>query len=98
MPVWNDILHTLLNSEYKQLSPKLEQVQLKRGGTIYQADQRIDHVYFPETAVVAMIDTVEGGGTVEVGIIGTACSRRYLDSCQANIEFQATDVDNAGRG
>jgi CRP-like cAMP-binding protein len=68
--VKNDILHALLNSEYKHLSPKLEQVDLKRGEIIYQADQRIDHVYFPETAVVAMIDTVEDGSTVEVGIIG----------------------------
>jgi CRP-like cAMP-binding protein len=70
LPVRNDILHALLNSEYQHLSPKLEPVHLKRGEIIYQADQRIDHVYFPETAVVAMIDTVEGGGTVEVGIIG----------------------------
>jgi CRP-like cAMP-binding protein len=69
-PVTNGILHALLNSEYKHLRPKLESVDLKRGETIYQADQRIDHVYFPETAVVAMIDTVEDGGTVEVGIIG----------------------------
>jgi len=68
--VRNDILHALLNSEYQHLSPKLEPVHLKRGEIIYQAAQRIDHVYFPETAVVAMIDTVEGGGTVEVGIIG----------------------------
>ena len=69
-PVGNDILRALLNSEYKHLSPKLEQVRLKRGEIIYQADQRIDYVYFPETAVVAMIDTVDDGGTVEVGIIG----------------------------
>jgi len=67
LPVRNDILRALLNSEYKHLSPELEHVHLKRGEIIYQADQRIDHVYFPETAVVAMIDTVEGGGTVEVG-------------------------------
>jgi len=66
----NDILQALLNSEYKHLSPKLEHVRLKRGEIIYQADQRIDHVYFPETAVVAMIDTVEDGSTIEVGIIG----------------------------
>lgn len=69
-PVRNDILSALLNSEYKHLSPKLEQVDLKIGEIIYKADQRIDYVYFPETAVVAMIDTVEDGGTVEVGIIG----------------------------
>ena len=43
---------------------------MKRGEIIYQANQRIDHVYFPETAVVAMIDTVDDGSTVEVGIIG----------------------------
>lgn len=69
-PVRNDLLRALLNSEYKHLSPKLEQVDLKFGEIIYQADQRIEYVYFPERAVVAMIDTVEGGGTIEVGIIG----------------------------
>jgi CRP-like cAMP-binding protein len=70
LPVRNDLLRALLNSEYKHLSPKLQQVDLKLGEIIYQADQRIDYVYFPETAVVAMMDTVEDGGTVEVGIIG----------------------------
>ncbi len=69
-PVGNDLLRALLNSEYKHLSPKLEKVDLTLGETIYKADQRIDHVYFPETAVVAMIDTVDDGSTVEVGIIG----------------------------
>lgn len=69
-PVRNDILRALLNTEYKHLSPMLEQVDLKLGEIIYRADQRIDHVYFPETAAVAMIDTVEDGRTVEVGIIG----------------------------
>jgi CRP-like cAMP-binding protein len=68
--VKNDILQALLNSEYKHLSPKLENVDLKPGEVVYRADQRIEHVYFPETAVVAMIDTVEDGSTVEVGIIG----------------------------
>lgn len=70
LPVRNDILRALLNAEYKQLSPMLEQVDLKLGEMIYRADQRIDHVYFPETAAVAMIDTVEDGRTVEVGLIG----------------------------
>ena len=66
----NDILRALLSSEYQHLRPKLEQVDLRFGDVLYATDQRIHHVYFPETAVVAMIDTVEDGGTVEVGIIG----------------------------
>lgn len=69
-PVRNDILRALLNSEYKHLSPLLERVELKRGEIIYQADQRIECVYFLEEAVVAMVDTVEDGSTVEVGTIG----------------------------
>jgi len=48
----------------------LERVDLKLGEIIYQADQHIDYVYFPEAAVVAMLDTAEDGATVEVGIIG----------------------------
>jgi hypothetical protein len=70
LAIRNDILRALLSSEYRHLRPKLEQVDLKVGDVVYGTDQRIDHVYFPETAVVAMIDTLEGGSTVEVGIIG----------------------------
>lgn len=69
-PVRNDILRALLSSEYQHLRPTLERVELKLGELIYRADQPIEYVYFPETAVVAMIDTVEDGSTVEVGIIG----------------------------
>lgn len=66
----NDILRALLSSEYQHLRPKLEQIDLRFGDVVYGTDQRIEHVYFPETAVVAMIDTLENGSTVEVGIIG----------------------------
>lgn len=70
LAIRNDILRTLLNSEYQQLRPKLEQVDLRFGDVLYGTDQRINYVYFPETAVVAMIDTLEDGSTVEVGVIG----------------------------
>jgi CRP-like cAMP-binding protein len=68
--VRNDLLRALLSAEYKHLRPFLERVTLKAGEVIYHADQRIEYVYFPENTVVAMIDTMEKGSTVEVGIIG----------------------------
>ena len=43
---------------------------LKRGQVIYRADQSIEEVYFPEDAVIAMINSTNDGRTVEVGIIG----------------------------
>lgn len=68
--VGNSILAALLATEYKRLRPKLEHVTLKRGEIVYRADQEIQEVYFPEQAVIAMIDSMQDGRTVEVGIIG----------------------------
>ena len=70
IPVRNGILAALLASEYKRLLPKLEHLALKRGEIVYRADQKIEHVYFPEDAVVAMVDTTDDRRTVEVGVIG----------------------------
>lgn len=69
-PPGNGILAALLAAEYKRLLPSLEHVTLKRGETVYRADQEIEAVYFPEEAVVAMVDTTDDGRTVEVGVIG----------------------------
>jgi len=71
MPVGNSILAALLAVEYRRLLPKLEHVTLKRGEVVYRADQDIDEVYFPEDAVVVMVDTTDDRRTVEVGIIGS---------------------------
>ncbi|MGA7985224.1 MAG: Crp/Fnr family transcriptional regulator [Burkholderiales bacterium] len=70
IPIRNGILAALLATEYKRLLPKLEHVTLGLGETVYRADQRIDAVYFPEDAVVAMVDTTHDRRTVEVGLIG----------------------------
>lgn len=43
---------------------------LERGEIVYRADQDIEAVYFPEEAVVAMVDTTDDRRTVEVGVIG----------------------------
>ncbi len=70
IPIRNGILAALLATEYTRLLPKLEHVTLKRGEIVYRADQEIKEVYFPEEAVVAMVDTTDDRRTVEVGIIG----------------------------
>jgi len=68
--VRNRLLAALLATEYKRLLPRLEHVALKRGQIVYRADQQIEAVYFPEEAVVAMVDMMDDGRTVEVGVIG----------------------------
>ena len=71
IPVRNSILSALLFTQYKHLLPKLEHVELKTGEIVYWADQKIEYVYFPEEAVIAMVDTTGDRRTVEVGIVGS---------------------------
>jgi CRP-like cAMP-binding protein len=66
----NSVLAGLLATDYQEVLPKLEHVILRAGQVLYQADQEIKEVYFPEETVVAMIDTMHDARTVEVGIIG----------------------------
>ncbi len=69
-PLRNGILAHLLGSGYSRLRPRLEHVVLKHGATLYRADQQIEYVFFPEDAVVAMVDSLHDRRTVEVGVIG----------------------------
>lgn len=49
----------------------VKRVTLVRDQYLYQQDDEIDVVYFPESAVVSEFQILEDGRTIEVGIIGS---------------------------
>lgn len=66
----NRLLSSLINHDYKPLVSHLQHVDLKLGDVIYTAGDTIEYVYFPETAVVSLLSTLQNGDTTEVGLIG----------------------------
>ncbi|MGI8467357.1 MAG: Crp/Fnr family transcriptional regulator, partial [Pyrinomonadaceae bacterium] len=42
-----------------------------REQVIYQPDEKIEYVYFPETSVISVVTYLESGNCVETGIIGS---------------------------
>ena len=66
----NQLLASLLQEDHERLLPRLHQVDLLQGDVIYSAGDDIETVYFPETAVVSLLSTLEDGSTTEVGLIG----------------------------
>jgi CRP-like cAMP-binding protein len=66
----NQLLASLLKLDHDRLLPHLHQVELVQGDVIYSAGDNIETVYFPETAVVALLSALEDGATTEVGLIG----------------------------
>lgn len=68
--IGNQLLNALLKAEYERLLPHLEQISLSLGEAIYEVDEPIRYVYFPETSVISILSTMEDGSTVEVGLVG----------------------------
>ncbi|HEV2706622.1 MAG TPA: Crp/Fnr family transcriptional regulator [Pyrinomonadaceae bacterium] len=69
-PTFNRIINALSRSEYERLIPDLEPINLSRGEILYQPEEAITHVYFPNHGTVSIVSTFEDGGSVEVGMVG----------------------------
>lgn len=66
----NRILSALNSTDHQHFLSKLERVTLPQGEVVYEVGDKIDYVYFPETAVFSMLCSMENGDTAEVGPVG----------------------------
>lgn len=69
-PSNNLILAALPGEELDRLSEHLETFELKLGEFLHMPDERVEHVYFPMDGIVSLLATLEGGETVETGVVG----------------------------
>jgi CRP-like cAMP-binding protein len=69
-PTQNRLLAALPADVRERLQPDLELVPLALGKVIYEAHDALSHVYFPTTAIVSLLYTMENGSTAEMGIVG----------------------------
>src|SRR5262249_23225115 len=69
-PPPNHLLTALPPREYRPLARSLPVVSLNQGQALYEPDELIRHVYFPEAGLVSIIAPLEDGAQIEVGMIG----------------------------
>src|SRR3954453_8524532 len=69
-PVENRLLAALPNDEYDRLLPQLQQVSFDLGEVVYEFGGHLDYVYFPTTAIVSLLYTMENGASAEMGLTG----------------------------
>ena len=70
-PVENRLLAALRREDYERLFPRLEPITFVLGDVLYESGRGMDYVYFPTTAIVPLIYTMEDGATVEMGLAGS---------------------------
>ena len=66
----NRLLAKLPEIEYRRLEPYLSFASLSMGEICYEAAEKIDTVYFPDTALISIVSILSDGLTTEVGLVG----------------------------
>jgi CRP-like cAMP-binding protein len=70
IPVANRLLRALSPDDLDPLRAHLETVPLAHKQTLSSPGTSIDHVYFPEEGMVSLVQPLDDGITIEVGMIG----------------------------
>src|SRR5206468_12202576 len=55
-PTQNRLLAALPAAEFDRLSPQLELVPMPLGEALYESGGKLQHVYFPTTSIVSLLD------------------------------------------
>jgi CRP-like cAMP-binding protein len=66
----NGILTGLPRSVFDKISPHLRPVDMRRDEYLYQPEDRIEYIYFPETAVFSEYQMLDDGRTIEIALMG----------------------------
>lgn len=86
-----------------RLIPHLERVTLASDEFIYQPEDKIDFIYFPETAVMSEFQILEDGRTVEIAMIGREgiaghsavfCSQPAMNWTQVSVAGSALKINS----
>jgi len=68
--VKNRLLAALTATEFASVEPHLERVHFAQRQVLFEPEEPIRFVVFPETMVVSLVSSLEEGGTIEVGTTG----------------------------
>ena len=66
----NRLLFALPPDEIERLLPNFQQISFSLGDVVYEFSGHLDYVYFPTTAIVSLLYTMENGRHGRNGIDG----------------------------
>src|SRR5688572_19449312 len=69
-PNQNHLLAAMLDAEFDRLAPHLELIPMPLGDVLYESGGKLQHVYFPTTAIVSLHYLLENGGSSEIAGVG----------------------------
>ena len=66
----NQLLNSLDPPAFERIAQKLKRVRLRTKEVVYKPNEPIDHVLFPENAVLCLMTVMSNGDTIEAATVG----------------------------
>ena len=66
----NRLLTRLPPEVVGRLTPHIHRIHLQRQQVLFRAQEPLEAVYFPDTAIVSLVSRLESGEALEVGLVG----------------------------
>jgi CRP-like cAMP-binding protein len=66
----NQLLNSLEPPAFERIAQKLRRVTLRTKEVVYKPNEPIEHVLFPETAVLCLMTVMSNGDTIEAATVG----------------------------
>ena len=66
----NQLLNSLEPGAFERVAKRLRRVTLRTKDVVYKPNERIDHILFPENAVVCLMTVMSNGDTIEAATVG----------------------------
>lgn len=92
----NQLLGSVPTPIFDLIKPSLRSVFLEEDTYLYLQDARLDYIYFPETAVISELRTLEDGRMVEVAITGREGAVGFSSLFCSSNAANCTQVSQAG--
>jgi CRP-like cAMP-binding protein len=66
----NQLLNALEPAAFERVAQKLTRVTLRQKEVVYKPEQPIDHILFPENAILCLMTLMSNGDTIEASTVG----------------------------
>lgn len=92
----NHLLAAQSRDVFVRLLAYLERVTFSESKSIYQPEDTVDYVYFPESAIMSEFQILEDGGTIEIAMTGREGVVGVMSVFNTNPAINWTQVSVAG--
>lgn len=88
----NALLQSLSPDDYHALQKYLKPVGFRSGHVLYEPEDEVEWVYFPESGLVSLISVMISGDQVESALVGREGGVGFLEAAGAGIIFSRAIV------